>query len=54
MPTKSTFPDVEIPNVDLWTFMFGRKDQPWPDDKGLYLPNGAFMQDTIIKTNTRQ
>ncbi|KAL1994587.1 hypothetical protein VTN49DRAFT_2057 [Thermomyces lanuginosus] len=37
MPTKSIFPDVEIPNVDLWTFMFARKDQPWPDDKVIFI-----------------
>ena len=33
MPTKSSFPDVEIPDVDLWTFVFnGEKD--FGDDQG--------------------
>ena len=34
MPTKSTYPDLDIPNVDIWTFLFERKDRPYPDDKG--------------------
>lgn len=35
MPTKSSFPDVEIPNVDMWSFMF---DQPrqFSDDQIIY------------------
>ena len=36
MPTKSPYPDVEIPNIDLWTFLFERKDRPYPEDKGQY------------------
>jgi hypothetical protein len=34
MPTKSSLPAVDIPNVDIWDFMFERKDRPFPDDKG--------------------
>ncbi|KAF1945654.1 acetyl-CoA synthetase-like protein [Clathrospora elynae] len=37
MPTKSPFPDVEIPDVDLWGLMFDRKDRNFPDDKVIYL-----------------
>jgi 4-coumarate--CoA ligase len=33
MPTPSTFPDVEIPNVDLWALMFDRK-RDFSDDQG--------------------
>lgn len=33
MPTKSLYPPIDIPNVDLWTFLFERKDRPFPDDK---------------------
>lgn len=33
MPTKSSFPDVEIPNLDLWAFMFNQK-KDFPDDQG--------------------
>ncbi|MCJ1384106.1 hypothetical protein MMC17_007222 [Xylographa soralifera] len=36
MPSKSLFPDVEIPNVDLFGLMFERKDRPYPDDKVIY------------------
>lgn len=36
MPAKSPFPDVEIPNVDLWGLVFDRKDRDFPDDKVLY------------------
>jgi hypothetical protein len=34
MPTGSLYPDIDIPNVDLWTFLFERKDREFPDDKG--------------------
>ncbi|PGH27871.1 hypothetical protein AJ80_00421 [Polytolypa hystricis UAMH7299] len=33
MPAKSPYPSVEIPDVDLWQFLFERKDRPFPDDK---------------------
>ena len=36
MPTESPFPDVKIPNVDLWGLIFDRKDRDFPDDKVLY------------------
>lgn len=36
MPTKSLYPPIDIPNVDLWTFLFERKDRPFPDDKIIY------------------
>jgi hypothetical protein len=36
MPTQSTFPNLEIPNVDLWAFLFERKDKPYPDNKGTH------------------
>ncbi|KAI5359799.1 putative AMP-dependent synthetase/ligase, AMP-binding, AMP-binding enzyme domain, ANL [Septoria linicola] len=36
MPTKSSFPDVTIPNVDIWAFMFDRKDRDFADDKIIY------------------
>lgn len=33
MPVKSSYPDVEIPAVDLWAFMFdGKRD--FADSKG--------------------
>ncbi|KAF1848608.1 acetyl-CoA synthetase-like protein [Cucurbitaria berberidis CBS 394.84] len=36
MPTKSPFPDVEIPDIDLWGLIFDRKDRDFPDDKVIY------------------
>jgi 4-coumarate--CoA ligase len=33
MPTKSSFEDVEIPNVDLWGLMFEQK-RDFEDSKG--------------------
>jgi hypothetical protein len=33
MPTKSSYPDVEIPAVDLWAFMFDR-ERDFEDSKG--------------------
>jgi hypothetical protein len=35
MPTKSSFPDVDIPKVDLWDFMFERKDREFSEDQGM-------------------
>jgi 4-coumarate--CoA ligase len=36
MPSKSPFPDVEIPHVDLWGLMFDRGDRDFPDNKVIY------------------
>ncbi|CEJ59252.1 Putative Acyl-CoA synthetase [Penicillium brasilianum] len=36
MPVSSNYPTVDIPSVDLWSFLFERKDRPFPDDKILY------------------
>jgi hypothetical protein len=35
MPTESFFPDVTIPDVDLWGLIFDRKDRGFSDDKGM-------------------
>ncbi|KUJ22641.1 acetyl-CoA synthetase-like protein [Mollisia scopiformis] len=37
MPTESAYPKLDIPNVDLWTFLFERKDRSFPDDKVIYI-----------------
>ena len=34
MPTESLLPKIDIPDVDLWGFLFERNDRPYPDDKG--------------------
>jgi len=36
MPTESSYGSVDIPNVDLWSFLFERKDREFPDDKGSF------------------
>ncbi|KAJ4374996.1 hypothetical protein N0V83_002075 [Neocucurbitaria cava] len=36
MPSKSPFPDVEIPEVDLWDLIFDRKDRDFSDNKVIY------------------
>lgn len=35
MPVESQYPRFEVPNVDLWNFLFERKDKPYPDDKSI-------------------
>ncbi|KAF1830935.1 acetyl-CoA synthetase-like protein [Decorospora gaudefroyi] len=36
MPTKSPFPDVHIPDVDLWDLIFNRPNRDFPDQKVIY------------------
>ncbi|KAF2141881.1 uncharacterized protein K452DRAFT_358948 [Aplosporella prunicola CBS 121167] len=36
MPTQSPYPPLQIPDVDIWSFLFERKDRPFPDDKVIY------------------
>ena len=33
MPHSSTYADVEIPDVDLWTLLFEREYKPFRDSK---------------------
>jgi 4-coumarate--CoA ligase len=35
MPTESLLPRINVPDVDIWTFLFERKDREFPDDKGI-------------------
>ncbi|KAI1158956.1 hypothetical protein F5B18DRAFT_638978 [Nemania serpens] len=37
MPVTPLYEDIDIPNVDLWTYLFERKDKPWADDKEIYI-----------------
>lgn len=32
-----SYPDIDIPNVDIWGLLFERTDKDFPDDKGKYL-----------------
>ncbi|PYH99613.1 acetyl-CoA synthetase-like protein [Aspergillus ellipticus CBS 707.79] len=36
MPVSSRYPPEDIPDVDIWTFLFERKDRAFPDDKVIY------------------
>ncbi|KAF2134674.1 acetyl-CoA synthetase-like protein [Dothidotthia symphoricarpi CBS 119687] len=36
MPSKSPFPDIDIPDVDLWGLLFSRQNRDFPDDKVIY------------------
>ncbi|KAK3167775.1 hypothetical protein OEA41_004221 [Lepraria neglecta] len=36
MPTESLYPKIDVPNADLWAFLFERNDRPFPDDKIIY------------------
>lgn len=47
MPFKSPFPDVDIPNVDLWGLMFDRKDRDFSDDKVIYRAVGSDRKYTF-------
>jgi hypothetical protein len=35
MPTESSYPRLDVPNIDLWAFLFERKDREFPDDKSM-------------------
>lgn len=42
MPVSSRYPPVDIPDLDIWSFLFERQDKPFPDDKGMSLfPSNA-------------
>ncbi|WEW60033.1 hypothetical protein PRK78_005516 [Emydomyces testavorans] len=36
MPTKSSYPPIDIPDVDIWTLLFNRSGREFPDDKIIY------------------
>ena len=36
MPVSSNFPDLELPETHIFSFLFNRKDRPFPDDKVIY------------------
>lgn len=46
MPAKSTYPDIDIPDVDIWTFLFERKDKEYPDDKGKTMGNSFILENS--------
>lgn len=36
MPISSNWPDVQLQVLDIFTFLFERKDRPYPDNHGMY------------------
>lgn len=48
MPTESTYPRIDVPNLDLWAFLFESADRAFPDDKGTQaiLPQ-SVLTDTL-------
>jgi 4-coumarate--CoA ligase len=36
MPIKSTYPDVELQKTDIFSFLFNRKDRPFPESKVIF------------------
>ncbi|KAI5358602.1 putative AMP-dependent synthetase/ligase, AMP-binding, AMP-binding enzyme domain, ANL [Septoria linicola] len=50
MPSKSNFPDIDIPNVGLWDFLFERKDRDFPEDKPIYVDPATNRSYTFAQT----
>ncbi|PPJ58103.1 hypothetical protein CBER1_05278 [Cercospora berteroae] len=50
MPSKSTYPDINIPDVGLWDFLFERKDRDFPDDKVIYVDPTTTRSYTYAQT----
>ncbi|PIA90474.1 putative 4-coumarate--CoA ligase 1 [Cercospora beticola] len=50
MPSKSTYPDINIPDVGLWDFLFERKDRDFPDDKVIYVDPATTRSYTYDQT----
>jgi len=50
MPTESSYPELDIPNIDLWAFLFERKDKPYPDNKVIYTDPDSSRSYTYAQT----
>jgi len=35
MPVHSKYPEIDIPNIDLWTLLLDKKNQEFPNEKGI-------------------
>ncbi|KAI0100046.1 hypothetical protein GGR51DRAFT_533655 [Nemania sp. FL0031] len=49
MPVKPLYAEIDIPSVDLWTYLFERKDKPWPDNKEIYIDAGTKRSYTWLQ-----
>ncbi|KAF2405502.1 4-coumarate-CoA ligase-like protein [Trichodelitschia bisporula] len=52
MPVSSTLPPVEVPQQDIWAFLFERKDREYPDDKVIYRDADTGRSYTYAQTKT--
>ncbi|PVH85742.1 4-coumarate-CoA ligase-like protein [Cadophora sp. DSE1049] len=52
MPTESEYPLIDVPNVDLWTFLFERKDREFPEDKVIYVDPDANRSYTYAQVRS--
>ncbi|CAK1368342.1 unnamed protein product [Cercospora beticola] len=50
MPSKSSYPDINIPGVGLWDFLLERKDRDFPDDKVIYVDPATTRSYTYAQT----
>ena len=48
MPTQSLYPPINIPQVDLWQFLFERTDRDFPDDKSMNFHLGVGLTKLIF------
>ncbi|KAL1958303.1 hypothetical protein VTO42DRAFT_4620 [Malbranchea cinnamomea] len=52
MPVASLYPKIDIPNVDLWKFLFDNKQRPYPDDKIIYQDAETLRSYTYVEVKS--
>jgi 4-coumarate--CoA ligase len=52
MPSKSPFPDIDIPHTDLWDFIFSQPTRSFPDNKVIYRTPSSSRSHTFASTRT--
>lgn len=50
MPAESYLPSFEVPNKDLFSFLFDRKDKPFSDDKVILRDANTGRKYTWLET----
>ncbi|KFY84830.1 hypothetical protein V500_08969 [Pseudogymnoascus sp. VKM F-4518 (FW-2643)] len=50
MVTKSSFPDIDVPPVDVWGLLFERKDKQFSDNKVIYVDPETNRSYTFAET----
>ncbi|TPX16656.1 uncharacterized protein E0L32_003597 [Thyridium curvatum] len=54
MPYGTSFPDVDIPKVDLWSFLFDRGSKPFADSKGKTKYTGTVLVRLLLSAANTQ